>query len=84
MTSSTVTSKGRITIPVDVRKKLRFKAGTRGWFMENENGEYVMKVKTGSIMNLRGMVKWTGKPATIEEMNETTAQAGACELGYED
>ncbi|MGA3048753.1 MAG: AbrB/MazE/SpoVT family DNA-binding domain-containing protein [Terracidiphilus sp.] len=77
-------SKGRITIPVEVRKKLGLNAGTRVWFIENENGEYVMKVKTGSIMNLRGIFKWTGKPVSIEEMNETIAQVGAGLLTYED
>jgi len=77
MISSKITSKGRITIPVEVRKKLGLKPGTRVWFIENENGEYTLKVKTGSIMNLRGIFKWTGKPVSIEEMNEAIAQCGA-------
>jgi len=84
MTSLRITSKGRITIPIAVRKKLGLKPGPRVWFIENENGEYVMKVRTGSFMNLRGMFKWTGKPVTIEEMNEAIAQVGACEPRYED
>ena len=84
MISLRITSKGRITIPIAVRKKLGLKPGTRVWFIENENGEYVMKVRTGSFMNLRGMFKWTGKPVTIEEMNEAIAQVGACEPRYED
>ena len=57
MISSKITSKGRITIPVEVRKKLGLKPGTRVWFIENENGEYTLKVKTGSIMNLRGYLQ---------------------------
>ena len=77
MISSKITSKGRITIPVEVRKRLGLKPGTRVWFIENENGEYTLKVKTGSIMNLRGIFKWTGKPVSIEEMNEAIAQCGA-------
>jgi AbrB family looped-hinge helix DNA binding protein len=77
MITSKITSKGRITIPVEVRKKLGLRPGTRVWFIENEKGEYVLKVKTGSIMNLRGIFKWTGKPVSIEEMNETIAQCGA-------
>jgi hypothetical protein len=28
-------------------------------------------------MNLRGIFKWTGKPVSIEEMNEAIAQCGA-------
>jgi AbrB family looped-hinge helix DNA binding protein len=84
MSTALVNSRGQITIPVEVRNKLGLKPGTRVWFIENENGEYVMKVKTGSIMNLRGIFKWTGKPVSIEEMNETIAQVGAGLLTYED
>jgi len=84
MSTALVNSRGQITIPVEVRNKLGLKTGTRVWFIENENGEYVMKVKTGSIMNLRGIFKWTGKPVSIEEMNETIAQVGAGLLTYED
>ena len=84
MISSRITSKGQITIPVEVRKKLGLKPGTRVWFIENENGEYTLKIKTGSIMNLRGMFKRTGKPVTIEEMNEAIAQCGAGLFTSED
>jgi len=57
MSTALVNSRGQITIPVEVRNKLGLKPGTRVWFIENENGEYVMKVKTGSIMNLRGYLQ---------------------------
>ena len=43
-----------------------------------------MKAKTGSIMNLRGCVKWTGNPVTIEEMNETIAKGWAGEITFDD
>ncbi len=73
MATAAITSKGQITIPVEVRKRLGLKTGDRVGFIENENGEIILKPKTGSIMNLRGIVKWTGKPAKIEEMNEAIA-----------
>ena len=63
MATAAITSKGQITIPVEVRKRLGLKTGDRVGFIENENGEIILKPKTGSIMNLRGIVKWTGKPA---------------------
>jgi AbrB family looped-hinge helix DNA binding protein len=84
MATAAITSKGQITIPVEVRRKLGLKAGDRVGFIENENGEYVLKPKTGSIMNLKGIVKWTGKPVTIEEMNETIAKGWAGELKFND
>jgi len=84
MATAAVTSKGQITIPAEVRKKLGLKAGDRVRFIEGENGEFIFKPKTGSIMDLKGFVKWTGKPVTIEEMNETIAQGWAGELRFDD
>jgi len=84
MATAAVTSKGQITIPLEVRKKLGLKPGDRVRFIEGENGEFVIKPKTGSIMDMEGIVHWTGKPVTIEEMNETIAKGWAVELTYED
>jgi AbrB family looped-hinge helix DNA binding protein len=84
MATAAVTSKGQITIPAEVRKKLGLKVGDRVRFIEGENGEYILRPKTGSIMDLEGCVKWTGKPVTIEEMNKTIAQGWAGKLTFED
>jgi AbrB family looped-hinge helix DNA binding protein len=84
MATASVTSKGQITIPIEVREDLGIKAGDRISFLKNERGEYVIKPKTGSIMDLKGMFKWTGKPVTIEEMNGTIAQGWAGELTLAD
>jgi AbrB family looped-hinge helix DNA binding protein len=84
MAIAAVTSKGQITIPIEVRVKLGIKPGDRVRFVENEDGEIVLKPKTGSIMDLKGMWKWTGKPATIEEMNEVIAKGWSGQLTFED
>jgi AbrB family looped-hinge helix DNA binding protein len=84
MTAAAVTSKGQITIPIEVRVKLGIKPGDRVRFVENENGEIILKPKTGSIMDLRGIVKWTSKPVIIEEMNETIANGWSGQLTLDD
>ena len=84
MPSAKITSKGQITIPIEVRVKLGIKPGDRVLFLENEKGEVVLKPKTGSLMDVRGMLKWTGKPATIEEMNEVIAKGWSGQLTFED
>jgi AbrB family looped-hinge helix DNA binding protein len=84
MTTAAVTTKGQITIPIEVRVKLGIKPGDRVLFLENEKGEVILKPKTGSLMDVRGMLKWTGKPATIEEMNEVIAKGWSGQLTFED
>lgn len=74
MATAAVTSKGQITIPVEVRKRLGLKPGDRVRFIEGENGEYILRPKSGSILDLKGCVRWTAKPVSIEEMNETIAE----------
>jgi antitoxin PrlF len=84
MATAAVTSKGQITIPLEVRKKLGLKPGDRVLFVQGENGEFIFKAKTGSIMDLYGIGKWDGPPVTIEEMNETISKGWAGELEFED
>jgi AbrB family looped-hinge helix DNA binding protein len=73
MATASLTSKGQITLPISVRKKLRLNAGDQVVFIEREDGEITVKAKKGNLMDLRGSLKWTGKQATIEEMDEAIA-----------
>jgi AbrB family looped-hinge helix DNA binding protein len=74
MATASVTSKGQITIPIEVREELGLKTGDRIEFVRNEDGRYFIEPKKGSVVNLRGIFKWTGRPITVEEMNEAIAQ----------
>jgi len=74
MATAALTSKGQITIPIKVREDLGLKTGDRVSFIKGENGEYILRAKTGSIMDLKGIFKWTGPPLTIEEMDEAVGQ----------
>ena len=77
MTTAAVTSKGQITIPIEVRRKHGIKTGDRIDFIENEKGELVLRQKKGSIMDLIGCLKWDGPPVSIEEMNKAIAEGWA-------
>ncbi len=70
-----MTSKGQITIPAEVRKRLRLKAGSKVDFIENRAGELVLKPRIGDIRSLRGIVKYDGPPVSIEEMDEAIGEA---------
>jgi len=79
MPTVTLTSKGQITIPIEIRRKLRLKDGDKIDFFETEEGMYAMRPKTGSIMELKGILKKMGYvhpgPApTIQEMDGAIAE----------
>lgn len=76
MSSATVTSKGQVTIPVDVRTKLGLRPGSRLAFVPTETGGYEIHPETASIKDLKGTVPRPTQPVTLDEMNEAIA-AGA-------
>ena len=70
MASATVTSKGQITIPVQVRETLGLEAGDRVDFVQTEPLKFEIIPATGSVQELKGMLNRKGrKPVSIEEMN---------------
>jgi len=78
MATATVTSKGQVTIPAEIRRKMRLHAGSKIDFIENKAGEMVIRSKTGDIGELYGFLKYGGAPLTIEQMDEAIAK-GAVE-----
>ncbi len=81
MSTATVTSKGQITIPKDVRDDLRLTAGSRVMFVKLHNGQYRIVARTGRIEDLAGILYDPNRPTmTLEEMDEAVAQ-GAIEHG---
>ena len=77
MATATMTSKGQITIPAEVRAKFRLSAGTRVDFVENGAGELVLRPKKGDVRALRGIIKYDGPPVSIEDIDRGIAEAVA-------
>ncbi|KVQ19956.1 AbrB family transcriptional regulator [Burkholderia cepacia] len=78
MTAATITSKGQVTIPVDVRNQLGLEAGDRIEFSFNEaTGRYEVYPATRSLVALKGVVKKPAKPVSIDDMNQAIADQGA-------
>jgi antitoxin PrlF len=80
--TATLTSKGQITIPLEVRKKLRLHAGDKIDFFETEGGQFVLQPKTGSVMEMRGILKKLGyvpldHVPSIEEMDQGILDAAS-------
>ncbi len=73
MASATITSKGQITIPVEIRNMLSLKKGDKVNFHVNKNGCVEMIPKTMSVKDLEGALPRPRRAASIEEMNEAVA-----------
>jgi len=71
MSEATVTSKGQITIPADVRQALSLNAGERVVFTQLDDGTIIMRAKTRSIHELKGMLKPSrgSRKVSIEDMS---------------
>ncbi|MGZ2748072.1 AbrB/MazE/SpoVT family DNA-binding domain-containing protein [Burkholderia stagnalis] len=78
MASATLTSKGQVTIPVDVRNRLGLSTGDRIEFVFNEkSGRYEVVPATRSITSLKGIIRKPSKPVSVEDMNAAIAERGA-------
>ncbi len=75
MPTATITSKGQITIPIEVRKSLKLKAGDKIDFFEAADGAYSFQPKNGSLEDLKGILQKMGyaplgHAPSVEEMDE--------------
>lgn len=75
LATATITSKGQITIPSQVRQTLGLEAGDRVEFVEQGKGEFAIVAATRSVQELRGLFRGKrSKPVSIEEMNAAIAK----------
>jgi len=73
MSASTLTSKGQITIPKEVRDRLGLKEGDRLVFRFDDQGNLLARPEARSPLGrLSGLLHHLARerPVTIEEMNE--------------
>ncbi|MCU1303745.1 MAG: AbrB family transcriptional regulator [Candidatus Sulfotelmatobacter sp.] len=78
MAAATVTSKGQITIPAQVRSALGVDAGDRIEFVEVGKGEFNIVAATRSVREMSGMLYRKGrKPLSIEETNAAIAKGAS-------
>jgi antitoxin PrlF len=75
MPTSTLTSKGQITIPKEVRDRLHLKTGSRLEFVLEPSGRVILQPLNSDFRSLRGMIRSKRKRGvSVEEMNEAIAR----------
>ncbi len=78
MPTTTLTSKGQLTLPKDVRDRLHLSPGVQFEVSVDEKGDVVLHPKKRSVRSLSGMLPAPpGVHLTIEEMNDAVADAVA-------
>ncbi len=65
MSEATLTSKGQVTIPADIRKAMGLEAGERVVFTQLDDGTTVMRAKTRSVFELKGLLKAAAKKRKV-------------------
>lgn len=84
MAVSTLTSKGQVTIPKEIRTRLGLRPGDRLDFQLDEGGELkVRPASEPSYLRLFGSLKHRAreKPVTMEEMRRSVKERAGKKLG---
>lgn len=76
MATATLSSKGQVTLPREVRAALGVSAGDRLDFIRLEDGNYAIVPASHSIRALKGLLPRPARAVSIEEM-EAAIEAGA-------
>jgi AbrB family looped-hinge helix DNA binding protein len=74
MPRATMTSKGQVTVPAEIRRALRLEPGDSLQFTLLPDGTALLRARNGSLRQLKGIVKAArGTRVRIEDMSFGTA-----------
>ena len=68
MSTAIITNGGKITIPVDVRRRLALHAGDRVEFVEIDGG-FAIKPVTADVRALKGLLRKSANAVSLRDMN---------------
>lgn len=74
--TSTITSKGQLTIPQKIREYLRLKTGDKIQFTINKEGKVELSPITTSLKDLKGILPPPPRKVSLEDMNKAIVDEG--------
>jgi len=77
MATATITSKGQLTIPKQVRVALRLGTGDRVTFRVRPDGVAEIQPETIELMSLFGILKSSSRHVSLEDMERAIAHGGS-------
>jgi antitoxin PrlF len=69
MATAVVTSKGQVTIPAEVRRRMGIDTGDRIEFVELKDGGFIIRAAVEDVRSLKGLLKKPDRPVGIEDMD---------------
>lgn len=76
MTTVTVSSKGQLVLPKQIREQLKLKAGDRVDLQIEDDEKIVLRPLRKSLADLEGFLPKPTRAVSLEEMEETISSAG--------
>lgn len=75
MSTTTLTTKGQLTLPKDVRDRMNLRAGDRLEVFPQDDGTILLQPATVDISELFGLLPKPEKPVSLEEMDKAIRQS---------
>jgi len=74
MATATLTTKGQLTLPKEVREALGVGPGDRVDFIRMDDGNFAVLPATHSVLSLRGLIRPPKSPVSLAEMDKAIAK----------
>lgn len=74
MSTATLTSKGQLTLPKDIRIALGVGPGDRVDFVQMEDGNFAVMPATQPVKRLKGLIPRPKKAVSLEDMDKAIAK----------
>lgn len=74
MTTATMTSKGQVTIPAEIRQRMGLGTGDRIEFVELDGGEFAIRPAIDDVRSLKGLLRKPADKVSVDDMNAAIRQ----------
>jgi len=71
---SVVNQNWQITLPEELREALHLKEGDTLYFELDRDGAHLVRSRTRPVQSLKGIIKYSGPPRTIEDMERAISE----------
>jgi antitoxin PrlF len=81
MTTATMTSKGQVTIPAEVRQRMGLGTGDRIEFVELDAGGFAIKPAIDDVRALKGLLRKPVNPVSTNDMDAAIRKRAGARSG---